>query len=44
MSDATARAAHNRYKLHPREPIMVKNREQPVKLWEVDWQRASGAF
>jgi adenylate cyclase len=44
MSDATAQAAHNRYKLHPREPIMVKNRVQPVKLWEVDWQRASGAF
>jgi adenylate cyclase len=44
LSDATARAAHNRYKLHPRDPIMVKNREQPVKLWEVDWQRASGAF
>ena len=44
ISDATARAAHSRYKLHPREPIMVKNREQPVALWEVDWQKASGAF
>lgn len=44
MSDATARAAHRRYELRPREPIMVKNRMQPVKLWEVDWQRASGAF
>src|ERR671918_637484 len=44
ISDATARAAHSRYKLHPREPIMVKNREQPVNLWEVDWQRASGSF
>src|SRR5215203_1735029 len=44
ISDATAGAAHSRYKLQPREPIMVKNREQPVKLWEVDWQRASGAF
>jgi len=44
VSDATAKAAHSRYKLQPREPITVKNREQPVVLWEVDWQRASGAF
>ncbi|HEV8168880.1 MAG TPA: adenylate/guanylate cyclase domain-containing protein [Pyrinomonadaceae bacterium] len=44
ISDATAQAAHSRYKLKPREPITVKNRQQPVKLWEVDWQRASGAF
>jgi adenylate cyclase len=44
ISDATAKAAHSRYKLKPREPIMVKNRQQPVVLWEVDWQRASGTF
>lgn len=44
ISDATAKAARSRYKLEPREPITVKNREQPVILWEVDWQRASGAF
>jgi adenylate cyclase len=44
ISDATAKAAHSRYKLQPREPIMVKNRQQPVNLWEVDWQRASGSF
>jgi adenylate cyclase len=44
LSDATAQAAHSRYKLKPREPIMVKNRQQPVNLWEVDWQRASGSF
>lgn len=44
MSDATAKAARSRYKLKPRDPIMVKNREQPVVLWEVDWQKASGAF
>ena len=44
ISDATAKAAHSRYKLKPREPIMVKNRQQPVNLWEVDWQRASGSF
>jgi adenylate cyclase len=44
ISDATAQAAHSRYKLKPREAIMVKNRQQPVSLWEVDWQRASGSF
>ncbi|HEY8188489.1 MAG TPA: adenylate/guanylate cyclase domain-containing protein [Pyrinomonadaceae bacterium] len=44
VSDATAKAARSRYKLHPRPPITVKNREQPVILWEVDWQRASGGF
>ena len=44
ISDATAKAARSRYKLHPRDPITVKNREQPVVLWEVDWQKASGAF
>ncbi len=44
ISDATAKAAHSRYKLEPREPISVKNRQQPVALWEVDWQRASGAW
>ena len=44
VSDATAKAARSRYKLNPREPIMVKNRQQPVNLWEVDWQRASGSF
>ena len=44
ISEATAKAARSRYKLKPREPITVKNREQPVILWEVDWQRASGAF
>jgi adenylate cyclase len=44
ISDATAKSARSRYKLHPRDPITVKNREQPVVLWEVDWQKASGAF
>ena len=44
ISDATAKAARSRYKLQTREPITVKNRVQPVVLWEVDWQRASGAF
>jgi len=44
VSDATAKAARSRYRLKPREPISVKNRQQPVTLWEVDWQKASGAF
>src|SRR5712691_2269795 len=44
ISDATAKAARSRYKLQAREPITVKNRERPVVLWEVDWQRTSGAF
>ena len=44
ISDATAKAAGSRYKLNPREPITVKNREQSVVLWEVDWTRQSGAF
>jgi adenylate cyclase len=44
ISDATSKAARSRYQLKPREPITVKNRQQPVVLWEVDWQKASGAF
>ena len=44
ISDATAKSARSRYKLQPRDPITVKNREQPVVLWEVDWQKASGPF
>ena len=43
ISDATAKAAHTRYQLKPREAITVKNREQPVPLFEVEWQKASGA-
>jgi adenylate cyclase len=43
ISDATAKAAHSRYQLKPRDPISVKNREQPVPLFEVEWQKASGA-
>lgn len=44
ISEATSKAAGNRYKLEAREPIMVKNRQQPVRLFEVDWQRTSGAL
>jgi len=38
MSDATARAAVSRYPLKEREPIFVKNRAQPVPLFEVEWE------
>jgi adenylate cyclase len=44
ISEATAKAAGNRYKLTKRDPITVKNREQPVALFDVDWQRSSGAL
>src|SRR5215831_3360051 len=44
ISDATAKAARGRYKLKEREPIMVKNRQQPVILWEVDWQKSSDSL
>lgn len=44
ISQATSQAAGDRYKLNSREPITVRNREQPVILFEVDWQRASGVF
>jgi adenylate cyclase len=43
VSEVTAKAAHSRYTLTPREPISVKNREQPVPLFEVEWQKATGA-
>ena len=41
VSEATATAAHSRYQLTPRDPITVKNREQPVPLFEVEWQHAT---
>lgn len=44
ISEATANAAGSHYRLEARDPIMVKNREQPVRLFEVDWQRATGAL
>ncbi len=37
ISDATARAAGSLFPLIRREPIMVKNRQQPVELYEVKW-------
>ena len=44
ISEVTATSAGNRYRLKKRDPITVKNREQPVVLFEVDWQRASGSL
>src|SRR5437660_3930905 len=43
VSEVTATAAQSRYELTPREPISVKNREQPVPLLDVEWQKATGA-
>ena len=43
VSEVTAKAAHSRYQLAPREPISVKNREQPVPLFEVEWQHATSS-
>jgi adenylate cyclase len=41
LSDAAKQAATCRYKLIPLEPIAVKNRVQPVPLFEVQWQKES---
>lgn len=38
ISEATARASQALYQLIARDPIMVKNRVQPVQLYEVRWQ------
>jgi adenylate cyclase len=43
VSEVTAKAAHSRYQLAAREPITVKNREQPVPLFEVEWQHATSS-
>jgi adenylate cyclase len=40
VSEVTAQAARSRYQLAPRDPISVKNREQPVPLFEVEWQHS----
>lgn len=37
ISEATARAAGNIFPLIRREPLTVKNRQQPVDLFEVNW-------
>src|SRR3989454_1172843 len=41
VSEVTANAAQSRYKLVPRDAISVKNREQPVPLFEVEWQHST---
>jgi adenylate cyclase len=41
LSDAASQAANSRYPLISREPISVKNRVQPVPLFEVQWQQAA---
>lgn len=43
VSEVTAKAAHSRYQLASRDPITVKNREQPVPLFEVEWQHATSS-
>jgi adenylate cyclase len=40
VSEVTANAAKSRYQLATREPISVKNRVQPVPLYEIEWQHA----
>ena len=30
-------------KFHPREPIKVKNRVQPVPIYEVEWKQVRNA-
>jgi adenylate cyclase len=39
LSEATAHAARSPYSFQPRRAITVKNREQPVALFEVEWQQ-----
>ena len=44
LSDATARAAEGAgCGFHSRPPITVKNRVQPVPIFEVDWKQAQNA-
>ncbi len=37
LSEETATAAGNLFPLKPKEPIVVKNRRQPVRLFELNW-------
>ncbi len=43
VSEVTAKAAKSRYQLTPRDPISVKNREQPVPLFEVEWMSTTSS-
>lgn len=38
LSEATAAVAKTKFQYAPRDPITVKNREQPVPLFEVLWE------
>ncbi len=40
LSDAVTRAAQCAYALKEHAPLTVKNRVQPVRVYEVDWQQA----
>lgn len=42
VSEATARASAPGFALMRHEPITVKNRQQPVELYEVEWRTAHG--
>lgn len=43
VSEVTAKAAKSRYQLTPRDPISVKNREQQVPLFEVEWMSTTSS-
>ncbi len=38
ISEATAKAAENTYSIAPQTPLTVKNRTQPVTLFELKWK------
>jgi adenylate cyclase len=40
ISDATAQAARHVFPFKQREPLTVKNRVQPVPIYEVEWRQA----
>ncbi len=42
MSERTKTAAESPFPFRPRDPITVKNRVQPVPLFEVEWEQARG--
>ncbi|MBA2338833.1 MAG: FHA domain-containing protein [Pyrinomonadaceae bacterium] len=42
MSEATKSAAQSPFSFRPHDPITVKNRVQPVPLFEVEWEQARG--
>ena len=43
LSDATAQAARHIFPFKQREPLTVKNRVQPVPIYEVEWQQTDSA-